>query len=264
MKGGPATMKKHSEIEREADLQPQRSLPLFRKQLADLDKLKGRKYNDAHQNEQEWKYFTETLIERTFGNPSSTFSKWRMAGSAGQYYLSPRGMPPIQLQKNFEARLQAFEALLKSVVADLQLDVQDGVKGSYQAGEEYDFYRDLKAIITEATAEVFIVDPYIDDTLFDIYVNRVEPGINVRILTRNPSSAVQTIATKYASGHAAFELRVTNDIHDRVLFVDDRCWVVGQSIKDAADKKPTYIVEVTAAPMRDIYEKLWSAGIRRV
>lgn len=56
-------------------------------------------------------------------------------------------------------------------------------------------------------------------------------------------------------------VRTTRDIHDRVVFFDHRCWVIGQSIKDAATKKPTYMVELAdpmLAPARNVYEKLWS------
>jgi hypothetical protein len=107
----PMAIKRRPESVREADLEPERALPLFRRQLTASEQLKGRKYDEASQNEQEWSHLTETLIERTFGNPSSTLSKWHMARAAGQHYLSPRGMPPLQLQKNFEARVQVFESL---------------------------------------------------------------------------------------------------------------------------------------------------------
>lgn len=45
------------------------------------------------------------------------------------------------------------------------------------------------------------------------------------------------------------------------MFADDRCWVIGQSIKDAAKKKPTYIVEHSGpVAMRGIYEPLWTGA----
>ena len=256
--------RKRPELVREADLPPDRALPLFRSQLAGLDQLKGRAYDEAHEGEQEWRHVTEMLIERTFGNPSSTLSKWYSARNAGEHYLRRGGMPPQLLQKNFGARIQATEALLKSIITELQIDVPEEVKGAYEPGEEYASYRDLKAFINLARTEVFIVDTYLDESIFDIYVNRVEPAVNVRILTRSPSTVVRTVAAKYAAGHTRFELRVTNDAHDRVLFVDDRCWVIGQSIKDAARKKPTYIIEVMAPPMQNIYEQIWATATRVV
>jgi hypothetical protein len=44
------------------------------------------------------------------------------------------------------------------------------------------------------------------------------------------------------------------------VFFDQRGWVIGQSIKDAARKKPTYLVEL-GEPLRtvarDIYNQIW-------
>jgi hypothetical protein len=43
--------------------------------------------------------------------------------------------------------------------------------------------------------------------------------------------------------------------------VDDRGWSVGQSIKDAAKRKPTYMVELSFGlipAIRKIYEDIWA------
>jgi len=48
------------------------------------------------------------------------------------------------------------------------------------------------------------------------------------------------------------------------LFLDGRsCWVIGQSIKDAAKSKPTYLAPLDA-PTTDLksseYEKIWNSA----
>jgi len=68
-----------------------------------------------------------------------------------------------------------------------------------------------------------------------------------------------TLAQKYVSG-GNFALRNSNSIHDRVLFADNRVWVIGQSLKDAARKKPTYMVEHDEPLMRGLYESIWQAA----
>jgi hypothetical protein len=40
------------------------------------------------------------------------------------------------------------------------------------------------------------------------------------------------------------ELRSSADAHDWAVFLDQRGWVIGQSIKDTARKKPTYVIEL--------------------
>jgi len=54
---------------------------------------------------------------------------------------------------------------------------------------------------------------------------------------------------------------VSNQLHDRLFFVDgDVCWVLGQSIKDAAVKKATYLAPLSpdvAASKLTLYEDVW-------
>jgi hypothetical protein len=63
------------------------------------------------------------------------------------------------------------------------------------------------------------------------------------------------------------EARSSQEIHDRVLFLDDRsAWVLGQSIKDAAKAKPTYLAPLDSETVRlkkAIYEQIWLAAKSR-
>jgi hypothetical protein len=54
------------------------------------------------------------------------------------------------------------------------------------------------------------------------------------------------------------EVRTTSAIHDRVIFADKRVWMIGQSLKDAAKKKPTYIVEHDWTLAGPAYETIWN------
>jgi hypothetical protein len=61
----------------------------------------------------------------------------------------------------------------------------------------------------------------------------------------------------------SLELRSSADVHDRRLFIDRRGWVIGQSIKDAARKKPPYLIELEEPSLRaerDIHHRIWGAA----
>jgi hypothetical protein len=93
-----------------------------------------------------------------------------------------------------------------------------------------------------------------------VYVDGLKASVAVRVLTNQVGDQLRIVAEKFAK-RGNFELRSSKDAHDRVVFADDRCWVIGQSIKDAAKKKPTYIVEHSgAAAMKGIYDPIWGSA----
>jgi hypothetical protein len=161
-------------------------------------------------------------------------------------------------QRNFLARAQAYESALRSSISELEIDLPDaGVKGVYEPGEEYEFYTDVTACLKLAQKEIFVIDPYLSSEIFDVYAKAIPRSVKFRLLSTNVPADVLAVAQKYASG-GNFAFRTTNAIHDRVLFADNRVWVIGQSIKDAAKKKPTYMIEHDEPMMRNGYEDIWN------
>lgn len=243
-------------------LSPDRALLAMKKQLRGLQDLGGHDYREAHAREEEWEHLTQSIIERTFGNPSSNMNKFYDARAAGTHFVVPYGggMPHDQKQANFAARIQAYEALLRSCVAELEfLLPETDVKGVYARGEEYEFYRDVKAILARTVGDALIVDPYLSAEIFGIYADGIPRSAAFRLLTTNPPSDVVAIAKKYAAG-GNLQFRETTQIHDRAIAVDGRIWVVGQSLKDAAKTKPTYIVEIDARLWQSIYSGIWAVA----
>jgi len=229
----------------------------IKKELEALQNFKNKPYRDTEAEETQWQHLTQSIIQRGFGDPSSNLKKFYWARDAGEHALQRSGIDHGRKQRNFEARIREFEPLLKSILAELELPLPEKeVQGAYSAGEEYEFYRDVKSLLQTATNSIFIIDPYLGTEMFDIYVDGVARSVNVRILSANVSASLLTVAQKYATG-GNLQLRSSNAIHDRVIFSDDRVWMVGQSIKDAAKKKPTYIVEHDVALQRPIYEDIW-------
>ena len=240
-------------------LAPERAWKALRRQLEDLEKLKNRNYQEADTDETEWMHLTENIIEGAFGKPSTNLSKFYSARSAGYHNLF--GISPQQRQNNFELRIKKYGALLRSLIDTLYLQLPEKeIKGVYEpGGDEYAFYRDLSSLVATVKNDIFIVDAYLNEQVFNLYVSKVPDAADVRILSNNIGPNVVIVAEKYAKSHQ-LKLRSSGSIHDRMLFLDQRGWVTGQSIKDAAQKKPTYLIELnepllTAA--REAHDKIW-------
>ena len=246
---------------RPADWPPERARSALKKQLAALEEqLRGKNHRAADNNDERgWSNLTENILAHGFGEDSSNVRQFKQARNVGQLW-SPQ-MGEVLLQEHYDRRIEALSSVVKSSMSELEWALpQPEIAGSYDAGDEYAFYRDLKTIVRFATNELFIIDNYLDNQTFDVYMENVGPSITIRVLTDTVGSSLKVVAEKF-SKRGGFELRSSKDVHDRVVFADDRCWVIGQSIKDAAKKKPTYIVEHSgAASMKGIYESIWAGA----
>lgn len=139
------------------------------------------------------------------------------------------------------------------------------VETAFGSGAVYDFYRSLNKIIASAEKSLFIIDPYLDYTLFDHYLSSRQPDVSVRLLLSCSPEKVKTAVVKYIQQFGSvLEARKSKAFHDRVIFIDRYvCWVMGQSVKDAAKSKPTYLVssasDIVPAKLQD-YEQIWEAA----
>ena len=134
---------------------------------------------------------------------------------------------------------------------------------AYAPGDAYDLYKDIKEILSKATKDVFIVEPYPADETFELYLEKVPAGVQTRLLIKNAKTSVVHIAKKFlAKPGISVEIRQTTAIHDRMFFVDGRCWACGRSSKHAALTDPTYLGELedAAIELRKHYDNAWAAA----
>jgi len=128
----------------------------------------------------------------------------------------------------------------------------------YPKGHMYDFYKDIRDITKDVKNEVFVIDAYVDEELLNLYLEKIPLGVKIRILTNKPQGNFITVAKKFkVKPNVDFQVRKSKDCHDRLFFIDNKCWVMGQSVKDAG-KKPTYLVKIEGYDLfRKIFDDLW-------
>jgi hypothetical protein len=131
-------------------------------------------------------------------------------------------------------------ATLDSLMFDIEeaLDaLDDPLQVFLPAGSSHDAYIEIRKIMQQITAEVLIVDSYVDETLWALLTN-IPSTAKIRILTMRTKGDFALEGGKFAKQYGqTIEVRTSTTFHDRFIFVDsESCWHLGASIKDAGAK----------------------------
>lgn len=207
---------------------PHLLLSQLRHQLTTIPPFCG--FEEVPDQELEWLGKTHALIRR-----------WNdFEGIAFQTAVDFLGMVPVAQQN-----INKIRAILHRAIADLEIDVQSvqAAGGAFGPGAVYDFFNELNKLIAQATTTLFIIDPYMDSDIFDQYLSSSNTHVDISLLVSSNSSNLKAAAQKFAQQKGGnIEVRKSSTFHDRLVILDSNSvWVLGQSIKDAAKKKPTYL-----------------------
>lgn len=112
---------------KDADWQPVKTYGALKKQLADLEQFRGRNFQEMNEKERGWTNLTENILIHGFGENSNNLSQFHSARWAGQHRI---GMSSPEIQRNYEKRIKAFEAMLTSTLQELELMGAGDVQGS--------------------------------------------------------------------------------------------------------------------------------------
>ena len=121
----------------------------------------------------------------------------------------------------------------------------------------------VRELLEQATTPIFIVDPYIGVGTLDCLRTLTQP---VRLLAGSSPQAIEkgldAALSEFQDEGRVIEVRRAAMLHDRHVVFNDRCWLVGSSLKDAGHKA-FHCIEVVDAKARVIadLEARWSAAV---
>ena len=145
-----------------------------------------------------------------------------------------------------DTAVTTFLGILNQAVFDLEIDIPSEGQQIFGPGAVYDFFKELNGLLATARSSILIVDPYLDSQIFDGYIGKLNTTVEVKMITNKNSADLKLAADRFnAQNKSTVEIKKSNELHDRAVIIDkSNCWVIGQSIKDAAKSKQTYMVPV--------------------
>lgn len=188
-----------------------------------------------------------------------------LAQEKGMDIHKPRFKVPKEKLEKLERHLAAVKAgLIRAppVISREKLPSTKPRKAErlYGVGEQYDLWKDLRSILRRSKRQVFVVEPHPNEEIFTLYLDSVPVGIDIRILVNQLHGKFMEVAKKFALKYSV-TVKQSSEIHDRHIFVDNRAWVIGSSIKDAAVRKPTYMIELRGRDtFYSMYDDLYTRG----
>lgn len=180
-------------------------------------------------------------------------------GTSSLATVLPRGFTDVEGVETFEIPVAEIVGAAKSSVEHKFL----------AAGSQHDAYKEIRNIVKQASTDIMIVDPYVDDSLWILLTN-IPAACKICVLTQTMKADFTLEAKKFTAQHKnSVEVRTTSAYHDRFVIVDNkRCFHLGASIKDAGNK--TFAMSemsrpaIVRAALDDIFREWASADLVRL
>ena len=159
-----------------------------------------------------------------------------------------------EFHQQMQTRLESLTPLLGGTTP-IEIAVPDG--------RPFTAKSEIRDLVAKADSGVLLVDPYVGVSTLDCFRDVSHP---IRILTGQQKQAIEqgfdSALHDFRAEGRAIDVRRHQKLHDRYLIFNDRCWLVGGSLKDAG-KKALNVIECLDSKqtiVRDAEQK-WNEGV---
>lgn len=124
------------------------------------------------------------------------------------------------------------------------------------------FDKFLRNILANAKSRVFIADSWVDDTIFDNVLDSIPKKISINLIYGQKRGSFDSRVIRFNKEYSnRFIVKKYSDLHDRFLIVDDVGYVIGPSLKNAAENSPALVVALNkkdSALLVKFFQILWA------
>jgi hypothetical protein len=154
---------------------------------------------------------------------------------------------------------------LRPKIAELRTDFEKAgapAEIAVPEGSPFTAKSQIRELLGTASTPVLVVDPYVGVATLDCLRSVSTP---IRLLTGGLPTSIEagfdSALPDFKKEGFQIEVRRVPMLHDRHLVFNDRCWLVGSSLKDAG-KKAFHCMEMVdlKADVVQALEAKWSAG----
>lgn len=169
----------------------------------------------------------------------------------------------------------AVMSILSRAFARAELNAPATAQGAFiPVGSHFDVFRIVGKLFSKATADILLVDPFVDQYVLTQYAALAPENVSIRMLgdERRRECGARLVAgivewARQYSTTRPVEARHSSaqSLHDRLVVIDKtEAYTVGQSFKDIAKSSPTSFIKVSLEIVSEkiaAYEALWATAM---
>jgi len=168
-----------------------------------------------------------------------------------------------------DTEVHEIYSILFRTLAAAEVEAPASSQGAFiPVGNAFDALAAIGKVFKEATTDLLIVDPYLDEKVLTDFALQVSEGVSIRLLSDSSSykatlvPAVARWTKQYGPKRPLLaRLAPSKALHDRLVIADNsKTWVLTQSIKDFAARSPASITrsdDEAAALKVGAYQSMW-------
>jgi hypothetical protein len=214
-----------------------------------------------------WEQLATPAVMQWVGRAQALVDRANIGTSAFEFNAAVGKFP----YANWAVGVQGVFTILHRVMAAAELQTPADVAGTFiPVGNQFDAFAAISKLLKPATKDVFIVDPYLDESVLTDFGAAVPEGVPLRLLTDAAGMrpglipAATAWAKQYAGGRPlSVRVSAARTLHDRAIFIDGiTAWTITQSLKDFAKRAPAEVVRVDEIAILKIpaYEAIWNVS----
>ena len=157
--------------------------------------------------------------------------------------------------EEMSARLEQLRPLIDGPTTPIEISVSDG--------RPFTAKSEIRDLVAKSDGPVFLIDAYVGISTLDCFRDVPHP---IRILTGQQKQSIEpgfeAAVKDFRSEGRVVDVRRHSKLHDRYLIFNDRCWLIGSSIKDAG-KKALNVIECLDSKQAIVSdaESKWAEGV---
>lgn len=117
----------------------------------------------------------------------------------------------------------------------------------------------------ECASKIDIADSYVDDTIFDVTLDAIPTSSPIRLLYgqvpgKDRQPVFEARVKRFVKQYPGFVVKKSQDFHDRFFLVNETGYLLGPSLKDAADRRPALLMRLDpndSQILARFFEGLW-------